>query len=206
MLEALFTGFFLGISLIVAIGAQNAFVIRQGILRQHVFYIALFCSIADSLLICIGVFGISYFMSNFINEFSNIIFGLSSLWLFGYGVLRMRSAFQGNSALSLDNFDSNSLAKAISIIAVFTFVNPHVYLDTMILIGSVSQQFIVTNKIYFVIGSCSASFVWFFGIAYGAKLLTNVMQKKFSWQIFDFSIALIMFTIAFNLASEGKWL
>ena len=205
MLSAFLTGLFLGLSLIVAIGAQNAFVIRSGILRNHIFYIALFCAISDSLLIILGIAGISFFLKDFINEFSNIIFGFSALWLFSYGLLRIRSALINNYITVDNNSKSSSLLKAISIVAVFTFVNPHVYLDTMILIGSISQQFLDTNRIYFAIGACTASFIWFFSIAYGAKLLTPIMQKPAHWRNLDLLIALIMFVIAFNLASQGNW-
>ena len=205
MLSAFLTGLFLGLSLIVAIGAQNAFVIRSGILRNNIFYIALFCAISDSLLIIIGIAGISFFLKDFINEFSNIIFGFSALWLFSYGLLRIRSALINNYITVDNNSKSSSLLKAISIVAVFTFVNPHVYLDTMILIGSISQQFLDTNRIYFAIGACTASFIWFFSIAYGAKLLTPIMQKPTHWRNLDLLIALIMFVIAFNLASQGNW-
>ena len=205
MLSAFLTGLFLGLSLIVAIGAQNAFVIRSGILRNHIFYIALFCAISDSLLIIIGIAGISFFLKDFMNEFSNIIFGFSALWLFSYGLLRIRSALINNYITVDNNSKSNSLLKSISIVAVFTFVNPHVYLDTMILIGSISQQFLDTNRIYFAIGACAASFIWFFSIAYGAKLLTPIMQKPSHWRNLDLLIALIMFVIAFNLASQGNW-
>ena len=205
MLSAFFTGLFLGLSLIVAIGAQNAFVIRSGILRNHIFFIALFCAISDSLLIILGIAGISFFLKDFINEFSNIIFGFSALWLFSYGLLRIRSALINNYLTVDNNSKSSSLLKAISIVAVFTFVNPHVYLDTMILIGSISQQFLDTNRIYFAIGACAASFIWFFSIAYGAKLLTPIMQKPAHWRNLDLLIALIMFVIAFNLASQGNW-
>jgi len=205
MFKALLTGFFLGFSLIVAIGAQNAFVLRQGILGQHVFYIALFCAISDSLLITLGIGGISYLLNDFINQFSKIIFGFSALWLFTYGVLRIRSALRNNSTIITNISNSSSLLKAISIVAVFTFANPHVYLDTVILIGSISQQFMDINRIYFALGACSASFIWFFGIAYGAKLLTPIMQKPLHWRILDSLIALIMFVIAFNLASKGGW-
>ena len=205
MLSAFLTGLFLGLSLIVAIGAQNAFVIRSGILRNHIFYIALFCAISDSLLIIIGIAGISFFLKDFINEFSNIIFGFSALWLFSYGLLRIRSALINNYLTVDNNSKSSSLLKAISIVAVFTFVNPHVYLDTMILIGSISQQFLDINRIYFAIGACTASFIWFFSIAYGAKLLTPIMQKPAHWRNLDLLIALIMFVIAFNLASQGNW-
>jgi L-lysine exporter family protein LysE/ArgO len=206
MLSAFLTGFFLGLSLIVAIGAQNAFVLRQGILRQHVFFIALFCSIADSILIALGVLGISYFLNDLIIEYSKIIFGFAALWLFTYGIFRLRSAFRANLVIIANNSEAKSLFNAISIITIFTFANPHVYLDTIILIGSISQQFIDLDRTYFAIGACSASFVWFFGIAYCAKLLSPIMQKPRHWRILDSLIALIMFIIALNLASQGGWL
>ena len=203
MFTAFLTGFFLGLSLIVAIGAQNAFVLRQGILRQHVFYIALFCSISDTLLIILGIARITFFFNYFFIEYSKVIFGIASLWLFIYGVLRIKSAFKSNSSIIAQNNKSLSLKKAISIISIFTFANPHVYLDTMILIGSISQQFVDLNRVYFAIGACSASFVWFFGIAYGAKLLTPMMQQPSHWRILDSLMALIMFVIAINLAYQG---
>ena len=92
---------------------------------------------------------------------------------------------------------------SIFVVSVFTFANPHVYLDTVILIGSISQQFTDLDRLYFILGACSASFVWFFGIAYGAKLLTPIMQKPFHWRILDSIIALIMFIIAINIALQG---
>jgi L-lysine exporter family protein LysE/ArgO len=205
MILAFLTGLFLGLSLIVAIGAQNAFVIRSGILRNHIFYIALFCAISDSLLIIFGVIGISFFLKDFINEFSNIIFGFSALWLFTYGLLRIRSALIYNSIAFDNNSKATSLPKAISIVAVFTFANPHVYLDTMILIGSVSQQYLNINRIYFTIGACAASFIWFFSIAYGARLLTPIMKRPEHWRFLDLLIGIIMFIIAFNLAVQGDW-
>ena len=206
MFTALITGFFLGLSLIIAIGTQNAFILRQGILGQHVFYIALFCSIADTFLIIVGIVGISYFFNNFVSEYSKVIFGIASLWLFFYGLLRLRSLFKSNSAIITSNKKSSSLVNTISIITIFTFANPHVYLDTMILIGSISQQFLDLNRVYFALGACTASFVWFFGIAYGAKLFAPIMQKPRHWRILDSLIAMIMFIIAFDLASKGDWI
>ena len=93
MVTAFLTGFFLGLSLIVAIGAQNAFVLRQGMIGQHIFYVALFCAFSDALLICIGVAGISFFLNNFITQISNWLFGISALWLTGYGLYRINSIF-----------------------------------------------------------------------------------------------------------------
>ena len=206
MFSAFLTGFFLGLSLIVAIGAQNTFVLRQGILGQHVLYVALFCALSDALLICIGVAGISFFLNNFINQNSNILFGLSAVWLAGYGFIRLRSALKSNNTIEIDASTIKGLLPTISVAAVLTFLNPHVYLDTMILIGSISQQFSGFHKIIFTFGAVLASFIFFFSLAYGARLLIPIMQHPFSWRILDSLIALIMFTIAFQLASVGNWL
>jgi len=206
LIQSFVTGFFLGFSLIVAIGAQNTFVLRQGILGQHVFYIALFCALSDALLISIGVTGISFFLNNFINQNSKILFGLSAVWLVGYGIIRLQSALKSNKTIELEASSLKALFPTISVAAVLTFLNPHVYLDTMILIGSISQQFSGYYKITFTLGACLASFVFFFSLAYGARLLMPIMQRPFSWKILDSLIALIMFTIAFKLASVGNWL
>jgi L-lysine exporter family protein LysE/ArgO len=206
MYVAFLTGLFLGLSLIVAIGAQNAFVLRQGILQKHVFFIALFCAISDSLLISLGIAGISIFLRDFIFEFSNLIYLFSALWLFAYGIIRFQSALKPNLNLKINNSKSSELTSSILTISVLTFVNPHVYLDTMILIGSVSQQFIGGNRITFGIGACLASFIWFFCLAYGAKTLIPFMEKPSSWRLLDSLIAIIMFTISIKLAFEGSWL
>ena len=206
MISAFLTGFFLGLSLIIAIGAQNVFVLRQGILGQHVFYVALFCALADALLISIGVAGISFFLNNFINQYLSILFGFSAIWLSGYGVVRLLSLFQSNKTIEIKASSLKGLFPTLSVAAVLTFLNPHVYLDTMILIGSISQQFSGFQKITFTLGAIIASFVFFFSLAYGARLLTPLMQQPFSWKILDSLIALIMFTIAFNLALAGNWI
>ncbi|MDC0483698.1 LysE/ArgO family amino acid transporter [Candidatus Thioglobus sp.] len=206
MLPAFLTGFFLGLSLIVAIGAQNSFVLRQGILGQHVFYVALFCALADALLISIGVAGVSFFLSNIINQISSLLFGFSALWLAGYGVLRLKAVFKSDIMVEIESSKSKGLIPTISIAAILTFANPHVYLDTMVLIGSISQQFSGYYRIAFALGACLSSFVFFFSLAYGAKLLEPIMQRPSSWRILDGLIALIMFIIAFKLASAGNWL
>ena len=206
MLSAFLTGFFLGISLILAIGAQNTFVLRQGIIGQHVFYVALFCALSDAFLIFIGIIGISFFLNNFISQFSDFLFGFSALWLLGYGILRLKAALKSDTTLEIEKSISRGLVPTLSILAILTFANPHVYLDTMVLIGSVSQQFYEHDKISFALGASLASFVFFFSLAYGAKLLALKMQNPSSWRILDFLIALIMFTIAIKLAYAGNWL
>ena len=206
MISAFLTGFFLGISLIVAIGAQNAFILRQGIIGQHVFYVALFCALSDAFLIFIGIVGISFFLNNFISQFSDFLFGFSALWLLGYGILRLKTVFKSDTTLKIETSSSKGLVSTLSILAILTFANPHVYLDTMVLIGSVSQQFPGENKLAFVLGASLASFIFFFSLAYGSKLLAPIMKRSFSWRILDCLIALIMFIIAFKLASAGNWL
>ena len=206
MFSAFFTGFFLGLSLIMAIGAQNAFVLRYGILQQHVFYIALFCAVSDAALIFLGVTGISFFFNNFVGQFSNILFGVSSLWLSGYGITRLISVIKSNSAIDLEKTTVKRLIPTLIALFFLTFANPHVYLDTVILIGSIAQQFSGELKVGFAIGASLASFVFFFGLSYGAKLLAPIMQNPNSWRILDGVIAIIMFSIAFKLAVEGNWI
>jgi len=206
LISSFFTGFFLGISLIVAIGAQNTFVLRQGILGQHVFYVALFCALADALLICIGITGISFFLNNFIVQFSNLLFLFSAIWLAGYGLIRLKAVFKSDSALEIDSSRSKDLIPTLSILFILTFANPHVYLDTMILIGSISQQFSGDHKIAFAFGASLASFIFFFSLAYGAKLLIPIMQSPNSWRKLDFLIAVVMFIISIKLAYAGQWL
>jgi L-lysine exporter family protein LysE/ArgO len=206
MFIAFLTGSLLGISLILVIGAQNAFVLRQGILRQHIFYVVLFCSISDVLLICIGITGISFFFNNFISEYSNLLFGLSSIWLIIYGFVRLKSAFKSNLIFTVDKLEPKSLLQTLSVLSVLTFANPHVYLDTVVLIGSVSQQFTSNLKIAFAIGASLSSFIFFFSLGYGAKIFAPLMQKPLSWKFLDLLIAVTMFTIAFKLALEGGWI
>jgi len=205
MLSAFLTGFFLGFSLILAIGAQNSFVLRQGLIGRHVFTVALFCSLADTLLISIGVVGISIFLNNYIDLVSNWLFGISAIWLAGYGLLRLRDAVIEKSALIIENSYANGLISTLSFLAVLTFANPHVYLDTVVLIGSVSQQFSGNTKFAYVLGASIASFVFFFGLAYGAKFLSPIMQRAIAWRLLDTFIAFVMFTLAIKMAQAGDW-
>jgi L-lysine exporter family protein LysE/ArgO len=206
MIQAFFTGFFLGFSLILAIGAQNAFVLRQGIIGQHVFFVALFCAISDTILIVSGITSISFFLKSYIYDFQNILFGLSAIWLMVYGALKLRDAFKSKEIIQIESSSSKGLFGTITILAVLTFANPHVYLDTVILIGSISQQFSGNYKIAFAIGASLSSFIFFFSLAYGARLLLPIMRKSSSWRILDIVMASIMFIIAIKLAHEGSWI
>ena len=205
MLSAFLTGFVLGFSLILAIGAQNSFVLRQGLMGRHVFTVALFCSLSDALLISIGVVGISIFLNNYIDLVSVWLFGISAIWLAGYGLLRLRDATTGRSILISENSSVNGLVSTLSFLSVLTFANPHVYLDTVVLIGSVSQQFPGNTKLAYVLGASLASFVFFFSLAYGAKFLSPIMQRPIAWRLLDSFIAFVMFTLAIIMTQEAGW-
>ena len=202
MVESIITGFFLGSSLIVVIGAQNIFVLRQGIMRQHIFVTSTYCSISDTVLIFLGIIGVSIFFDNFIYKYSDFLFAFSAIWLFSYGLIRFFSALKSNSSISIELEKKKDIFSTLYMLTVLTFANPHVYLDTVVLIGSVSQQFSGNEKYLFGVGASLSSFIFFFSLAYGAKLIIPFMKNKSSWRILDFSIALIMFIISFNLILE----
>ena len=202
MFDSIITGLFLGFSLIVAIGPQNIFVLRQGLLKKNVFLVASFCSISDILLIFIGIGGISLIFENIIKSYSDFLFGISALWLLGYGMLRLFSSLKNESKLKIDTEENGSALSILFTLFIITFANPHVYLDTVILIGSVSQQFSGNEKYMFGMGSSIASIIFFFSLAYGAKLIVPVMENSSSWRILDFFIGVIMSIIAFNLILE----
>ena len=206
MLSAFLSGFTLGFSLILAIGSQNSFVLRQGLMGRHIFTVALFCSLSDALLISIGVAGISIFLNNYIDLVSDWLFGISAIWLAGYGLLRLRDAVIGKSILIVENSSLNGLTSTLSFLSVLTFANPHVYLDTVVLIGSVSQQFPDNNtKLSYVLGASIASFVFFFSLAYGAKFLSPVMQRPIAWRLLDSFIAFVMFGLAIKMTYIAGW-
>jgi len=206
MFAAFLIGFFLGLSLIVAIGAQNAFVLRQGILGKNMLFVALFCAISDALLICVGIVGISFFLNDFIEQYSDLLLGFSAIWIAMYGLIRLKAVFKSNNKLEIESSTSKDLITTLSILFILTFANPHVYLDTMVLIGSISQQFSGNNKIAFSIGAIFASFIFFFSLTYGANLLAPLMQNANSWRKLDLLIALVMFIISINLAYAANWL
>ena len=177
MLFAYLTGFALSFSLILAIGSQNAFVLRQAILRQHIGAIVLFCAVSDALLIMVGVGGLSLLIADFVDQLAPWLFGGAAIWLAGYGVLRLRDAL-GNQALTADDQPVGSLAASLAMAAILTFGNPHVYLDTVVLIGTVSLQFDGMAKMAFAAGAMTASLVFFVGLHAAPTILA---AAKFSY-------------------------
>lgn len=192
------TGFATGFSLILAIGAQNAFVLRQGLLRQHVFWLCLLCAASDALLIVAGVIGFGAVVALY-PALPQIMAWGGAAFLLVYGALRFIAAWRGDYSLVLSG-KSASLGATLATGAAFTWLNPHVYLDTLGLVGAISTQFAITaEKTAFTVGAVIASFVFFFSLGYGARLLAPVMQSARAWRILDIGIGIVMWALAVKL-------
>lgn len=195
------TGFAIGGSLIVAIGAQNAFVLRQGIKREHVFAVSLFCALSDATLIALGVAGLGFLIEKVPGLITAVtIFGI--VFLLAYGVMAARRAL-APGALAVGQGAPLTLKAALSACAAFTFLNPHVWLDTVILVGSLAAGYAGQERWAYGFGAASASFLWFFGLGYGARVLSPLFAKPMAWRILDAMIACIMGMIALKL---GLWM
>ena len=195
------TGFATGFSLILAIGAQNAFVLRQGLARQHVFGRCLLCATSDAILITAGVLGFSAIVAA-PPLLPQIMAWGGAAFLFVYGAVRLRAAYLGQYDLHIAG-TSAGLWATLATAAAFTWLNPHVYLDTLGLIGAISTQYDMNNARYaFGIGAVISSFVFFFGLGYGARLLAPIMQSARAWRILDVIIGLVMWALAVKLLTH----
>ena len=188
-------GFFTGLSLIIAIGAQNAYVLRLGLMRHHVFAVVLFCAISDALLIIAGVAGLGAVIQQ-LPLLLEVFKYAGAAYLIWFGIAAIRRAMNPKTLEAKG--ESFPLVKTLATMAALTWLNPHVYLDTVILLGSIGNQF-VPNQWWFAAGAVVASFVWFFSLGYGAKLLSKYMSSVRFWQVLDVVIALVMFSIALTL-------
>ncbi len=183
-------GFFLGGSLIVAIGAQNAFILRQGLVRSHVFILCLIASVCDALLIAAGVAGLGTLVARSPVLINVVTLG-GAAFLFAYAALALRRAMHPLGLKAADRSVGGRWA-AIATCLALTFLNPHVYLDTVLLIGGLSGQYDGSARIAFGAGAVISSFVWFFCLGYGARLLAPVFAKPVAWRVLDLLIAAIM--------------
>lgn len=198
MFGAAVTGYFTAFSLILAIGAQNAFVLRQGLLRSHVFAICLFCAVSDAVLIAAGVAGFGA-MVGALPWLPRVMSLGGAAFLIIYGAMRFRATWRGDYEMVLDGI-SMALIPALATCAAFTWLNPHVYLDTLGLVGAVSTSFEPgAQKWAFGIAATAASFTFFFGLGYGARLLQPVMQSARAWRWLDVLIGVVMWGIAVKL-------
>lgn len=194
---SLFAGFGLGFSLILAIGAQNAFVLRQGLRRQHVFWVCLACAGSDALLIASGVLGFGSLAVAFPWFEPGMRFG-GAAFLAWYGARSLLAAWRGGEMLDAgQDAGKRPLLPVLTTVLALTWLNPHVYLDTVVLLGSISAQY--ADPLVFGLGAMLASFTFFFSLGYGASLLAPVFARPGAWQVLDVIVGLTMWAISLKL-------
>ena len=195
-------GLLLGFSLIIAIGAQNLFVFNQGLIGKYVMIVCLFCSLSDALLILIGYSGLYLIIEN--NEIlQNFIILIGFLWLLGYGVLKIREGLsfdqESNLDIQISHTNNRNLYKTRLAISGITWLNPHVYLDTVFLIGSISNSVQSEKQFSFLLGTISSSFLFFFFLGYMGFKIGPLIKSPNLWKRINISLGIIMIMISFNL-------
>ncbi|MFT7593532.1 MAG: L-lysine exporter family protein LysE/ArgO [Paracoccaceae bacterium] len=196
MPPAFFPGFILGFSLILAIGAQNAFVLRQGLRSEHVFWVCLTSALSDAVLIAAGVAGFGA-LASAVPWFETVMRYGGATFLIWYGAINLRAARRGGASLQAADAPPARLGATLAMLSAFTWLNPHVYLDTVVLLGSVSAQY--QNRFSFGLGAVTSSFVFFFGLGYGARLFAPLFARPRAWQVLDAVIGITMWVIAGKL-------
>ena len=201
MQAAAVSGFLVGLSLILAIGAQNAFVLRQGLRREHVGAVVLACALSDALLIAVGVAGFVT-MAETMPWLGEVMRLGGAAFLVVYGALRFRAALGGAAALVPAQGRAVALGQVLTTILLLTWANPHVYLDTLVLVGSISAQY-APHGAAFGIGAATASVVFFSALGYGARLLAPLFARPVAWVVLEVLVGLTMWTIAIALLVRG---
>lgn len=197
-LPVVFAGLSMGLSLIVAIGAQNAFVLRQGLKHEHVFVVCLVCALSDAILVSLGVSGFGKIIG-WAPWLGPVMRYGGAAFLAWYAAKSLWSAFRGTGALAAgDPADKAPLGKTLLTCLALTWLNPHVYLDTVVLLGSVSTQF-PGHALSFALGAVTGSFLFFFALGYGATQLRPVFARPVAWRILDGLIAVVMAAVAIKL-------
>jgi L-lysine exporter family protein LysE/ArgO len=195
LLAALVTGFALGASLIIAIGAQNAFVLRQGLAREHVGAVALFCAAADAALMTAGVLGLGRAITA-TPGLARAMALFGAAFLAAYGTRALWRAWRPGALHAGAGAALRSRGAVLAQAAAFTFLNPHVYLDTVLLVGTLGAQQPAPLRPVFLAGACAASAVWFFGLAYGARRLAPLFARPGAWRALDLAIGVTMWALA----------
>ena len=193
-------GFFTGFSLILAIGAQNIFVIEQGLKRQFIFIVCLICAISDLILIFIGIFLFEYFKY----YFTNIVELILNILLFIFLIYFIISKFKFKYKETTFNTDKNKSSLKIIILKTisFTYLNPHVYSDTVFFLGNFSKNFYITHKYFFGLGASISSFIFFFSLGYLSKLLSKQLNNQKTWEAINAFIILFMGSLALYILIE----
>ncbi|EGP04507.1 hypothetical protein GEW_09809 [Pasteurella multocida subsp. gallicida str. Anand1_poultry] len=203
-MEHLLQGFFVTAGLIIAIGAQNAFVLKQGLLKQNILAVILTCFFCDIVLISLGVLGLGSLISQSTMATVALAF-VGGSFLLIYGLKAFLSAYRGNASLQLAKADKQPQTTLHAIIAtlLITLLNPHVYLDTVVIIGGIAGTLAFDEKLFFLVGALLVSVLWFFSLGYGARLLSRFFQRPVTWRILDLVIGVIMWAIAISLIHYG---
>ena len=190
----LLLGFFTGLSLILAIGAQNIFVIEQGLKKQYIFLVCLICSLSDLILIFLGIFLFEYFKSYFTQNIELVFNILLLIFLVYFVISKIRTTYNKFDI----NLDKNQLSLKNTVIKTlgFTYLNPHVYSDTVFFLGNFSKNFLISQKYYFGIGASIASFLFFFSIGYLAKFFSSYLNNSKDWKIINLFIIIFMSALA----------
>ncbi len=201
MFEAAVHGYLVSLSLILAIGAQNAFVLRQGLRREHVGVVVLACAISDAILIALGVTGFGA-VSTAIPWLAEAMRWGGVAFLLVYGALRFKAALAGGEALQPGAGEVVSVSKVLTTVLVLTWANPHVYLDTVVLLGSISAQY-PGHRLAFGAAAAAGSFSFFTALGYGARLLAPVFANPKAWVVLEIVVGATMWAIALGLAFGG---
>jgi len=196
----LLLGSFTGFSLILAIGAQNIFVIEQGLKKQYIFLVCLICSISDLILIFLGIFLFEYFRVYFTN-FVELIFNILLLVFLTYFIISKLRFNYDNLILNLEN-KKISLTGIILKTLGFTYLNPHVYSDTVFFLGNFSKNFLIIQKYQFGLGAAMASFLFFFSLGFLSKFLSKYLQNKTAWKFINLFIIIFMSILFFYILSD----
>lgn len=194
---ALGAGFLLGAGLILAIGAQNAFLLRQGLRREHVGLLCFVCAFSDALLIVAGVLGFGTLVVA-APWFAQLASLGGAAFLFGYALVAFRSAWRGGATLTAAGHKAPSWQAAVGTCLALTWLNPHVYLDTVVLLGAASLRY-EDMRLWFTIGAVTASFSFFYALGFGARLLQPIFAKPSAWRILDILVGFVMLGIAISL-------
>jgi len=197
MLLTYATGFGLSGGLILAIGAQNAFVLGQGLRRQYPAMVALVCALCDAILIVAGVAGLGTLVAHY-PLLTRIAAWGGGIFLIWYGIGAFRRLFQ-TETLSETNVKTHGWKAVLSTTLAVTLLNPHVYLDTVVMLGGIGGQFPPDERVFFALGAVSASFIWFFGIALGAAWLAPYVARPITWKIIDATTAIVVWLVAWHL-------
>lgn len=198
VIGALVPGFLAGLTLIVAIGAQNAFVLRQGLRREHVFLVVAICALSDLALIVAGVAGIGTVIERAPGAIT-VVRWAGAAFLLVYGLLAARRAIRGQDSQDVAAGEGSSRKGVIATALAFTWLNPHVYLDTVLLLGSMASTHGEPGRWWFAAGAGAASIVWFSSLGYGARLLAPIFRRPIAWRILDAIIAVVMIALALSL-------